>query len=71
MTADGVYGMQLNVQFDATNLQFVSGIEEQCASAGWGWDFPIENFAPVSGGVRVSGTMKDPPHANPATLAGQ
>ena len=57
VTADGVYGMQLNVQFNATNLQFVSGTKNDVASAGWYWDFPIENFAPVSGGVRVSGTM--------------
>ena len=73
VTVDGVYGMQLRVSFDPTGLEFqtTGSSHNDVSVASWYWDQAVENFVAVSGGRRLSGTMQDPPHVNPATLTGQ
>jgi hypothetical protein len=72
VTSNNVYGMQLNVQFDPTELEFQAppaSSYNNVPAAGWYWDFIGETFAAVTGGRRLSGSMST--HTNPATLAGQ
>ena len=71
VTVDGVYGMQLRVSFDATQLEFqaAGSLHNDVSAAGWFWDTVPENFVAVDGGRRLSGSMSA--HPNPATLTGQ
>ena len=77
VTVDGVYGMQLRVSFDATELEFqaAGSLHNDVSAAGWFWDSVPENFIAVTGGRRLSGSMTSahptPAHPNPATLTGQ
>ena len=72
VTADDVYGMQLNVQFDVTALEFqtAGSLHNDVSAAGWYWDSVPENFIAVDGGRRLSGSMSSG-HPTPAMLTGQ
>ena len=77
VTVDGVYGMQLRVSFDATELEFVPAAimapfsYHNVPSEGWYWDNVAENFiaVPASADRRLSGSLTSP-HPNAATLTG-
>ena len=74
VTADEVSGMQMNVQFDASKLEFQAppaSSHNDVTAARWYWDNVPESFKAVTGGTRPSGAMTDPPHASPAMLTGQ
>ena len=75
VTGDNVYGMQLRVSFDATELEFQAAgslhNNVPAAGSGWYWDNVPENFVAVTGGRRLSGSMTPTYHPNPATLTGQ
>ena len=63
VTADDVYGMQLNVQFDATKLEFQAppaSSHNDVAAAGWYWDILGENFKPLPGGGTAVGLDAGP-----------
>ena len=72
VTADGVYGMQLRVSFDPNELEFqAAGSRYHDVPLGWYWDNVSENFVAVSGGRRLSSTMRTDADPNPATLTNQ
>jgi hypothetical protein len=69
ITANGVYGMQFQVNHDAGVVSFLSGVHTDVGS--WFWDLVLENFAAVAGGTRLSGSMQGPVHVTGADLSGQ
>ena len=74
VTVADVYGMQLNVQFDATKLEFQAppaSSHNDVSAAGWYWDNVPKVFEAVTGGRRLQGAMLNSSHPNPATLTGQ
>ena len=74
MTAGDVYGMQLRVSFDATELEFqaAGSLHNDVSAAGWFWDTVPENFIAVAGGQTALGQHRPrPPAPDPATLTGQ
>ena len=78
VTSGGVYGMQLRVHFDPTELEFVPAAivapfsYHNVPLEGWFWDNVAENFiaVPLSADRRLSGSLTNVPHPDAATLTG-
>jgi hypothetical protein len=66
----GLYGAQLQVNHDDAVVNFEGGIANT-VDAIWGWDQLVEDFVAVTGGRRVSGTMRNDIHPDSANLTGE